>query len=144
MTIRNTRISNGKQPSRGRRPAFTLIELLVTIAIIALLAGILLPALGRAKEQAKCIATRSNVQQLMTAVAMYRSDWRSYLPKSMSLLEEYVGDPDLIGEPLGDEHYLGKLGYDYHYLYPPEEPEGSEGAGGMEGAVDVTGVDTVN
>jgi prepilin-type N-terminal cleavage/methylation domain-containing protein/prepilin-type processing-associated H-X9-DG protein len=62
------------------KPAFTLVELLVVIGIIALLISILLPALGRAREQANRIKCLSNMKNLGTALASYVAVNKGWMP----------------------------------------------------------------
>ncbi len=66
--------------SRMGRGAFTLIELLVVCGIIALLAAILLPALGRAREVAKSVACMSNLHSIGLALHTYVAAYGDYYP----------------------------------------------------------------
>jgi prepilin-type N-terminal cleavage/methylation domain-containing protein/prepilin-type processing-associated H-X9-DG protein len=66
--------------SRWRR-GFTLIELLVVVAIIALLMGILMPALGKAKKQARGTTCLSGLKQIGVAAVLYAQDNDLYIPR---------------------------------------------------------------
>jgi len=97
-------------PSRG----FTLIELLVVISIIALLVGILLPALGAARRAAQASASASNLRQMGIAMGAYHVDHSGWFPMHSSISSE--------GPPWGpNDEYAGRPRWaDYLFDYMPE------------------------
>lgn len=89
-----------------QKHGFTLIELLVVIAIIAILLSILLPALGKAKEQTKSVVCKANLKQWAVVIELYTGDnngsfWTGYygfdMPDEewMAALKKYYQSPDL-------------------------------------------------
>jgi prepilin-type N-terminal cleavage/methylation domain-containing protein/prepilin-type processing-associated H-X9-DG protein len=97
----------------GRRPscqaglpdpatrAFTLVELLVVIAIIAVLAALLLPTLGRAKEEARATACLSNLHQIGIALQIYVQENNNKLP--------VMYDADPATDPTGTNATINKV-----------------------------------
>jgi prepilin-type N-terminal cleavage/methylation domain-containing protein/prepilin-type processing-associated H-X9-DG protein len=96
-----------------RTRAFTLIEILVVIAVIALLIGLLLPTLGRARLLGKSTACLGRLQQIGVAIGLYHADFDNLLPQAKGPL------------PKGGESVIGAL------------------FGGKKGQVPFYGIDTI-
>ena len=113
--------------------AFTLIELLVVVAIIAILAAMLLPVLGRARQQAKFVVCASNERQVYLAIANYTSESDEFLPPYPGPYWElqfrsfgwrdafgpYAGDPAVFFCPVVFDQPTGWLGYIASYAGDP-------------------------
>lgn len=67
--------------------AFTIVELLVVVSIIALLIGILLPAIGKARENAQFTRSQANVRQIGTAYSTYAAEWGDRQP---TYIDDYI------------------------------------------------------
>src|SRR5207248_1340856 len=85
-----------------RRCGFTLIELLVVIAIIAILAAMLLPALGKAKESGKRANCISNLHQMGVGLLMYADDNSGNIPRGNEPIWWQVLSANLGGRATND------------------------------------------
>jgi prepilin-type N-terminal cleavage/methylation domain-containing protein len=138
--------------TRHRRSAFTIIELLVVVSIIALLIGILLPAIGRARDQAKLTVSLSNLKNLATAHAAYGAEWNDrqltyvddnigrFGASSAEAFPQYNGMGGFSGSDEGAAHPPLILGWGYirsgpqtisQYVYFAYRPGGNNGNNGL-------------
>lgn len=81
MPSRGAPYTNERQTARHSvSRGFSLIDVLVTLMVIALLLGILLPSMNKARETARRVVCASNVRQIGLAIAMYADDSKNHIP----------------------------------------------------------------
>ena len=128
------KISLRKRPQARTRsspnPAFTLVEMLVIIAVIGVLAALLLPTLGRAKESARATACLSNLRQVGIALQLYVQDHENRLPVMYDalistngpstntttidiVLSNYLGSPNILRCRSDDKDLFEKTASSY-------------------------------
>lgn len=83
-----------KKGDKMKRDCFTLIELLIVIGVIAILAGLLMPALNKARGQANKIACRSNLRQIGLAIQNYTDDFKGVFPR-VAVMKSIETDPEI-------------------------------------------------
>ncbi len=129
--------------ARLRQAGFTLIELMVVLVIIGVLAALIVPNVLDRADDARVTAARTDVNNLMQALKLYKLDNQRY-PTSAQGLQALLVKPTESPVPINWKHYLDKLpndpwGRPYQYLNPGVRAEvdvlsfGADGQPGGEG-----------
>ncbi|MEO8654086.1 MAG: type II secretion system major pseudopilin GspG [Ramlibacter sp.] len=129
--------------SRARQAGFTLIELMVVLVIIGVLAALIVPNVLERADDARATAAKTDVNNLIQALKLYRLDNQRY-PTSEQGLQALVSKPNVAPIPPNWKAYLDKLpndpwGRPYQYLNPGVKGEidvmsfGADGQSGGEG-----------
>lgn len=137
-----TRTAN-RPKSRMRSTGFTLIELMVVLVIIGVLAALIVPNVLNRADDARVTAARTDVNNLMQALKLYKLDNQRF-PSSEQGLQSLVTRPSVGAAPPNWKSYLDKLpndpwGRPYQYANPGIKGEidiysfGADGVAGGEG-----------
>ncbi len=119
------------------KSGFTLIELLTVIAIIAILAAIIFPVMGVAREAAKKTQCSANMSQLQTSLSLYKNDNNRYPPVLFGFVE-YSGSAPLPVESIKHGYLFGEYTKNSAKVFScPNNPiQAKDAAGGADIVVD--------
>jgi len=114
--------------SSAARRGFTLIEILTVVAILGVLAALILPVLGRARAESRCISCTSNLSQLGKAMTMYLSEHQGTYPvlaarptlspglaRMRETLLPYAKDERVFRCPADNQNFFANEGTSYEW-----------------------------